>query len=264
MFSRFLHDPAMDDLLVESRPGWVLLTLNRPAQRNALTTALLGRLADALEAAAADPAVRVAVVTGAGGNFAAGADITEMADKTAAQAAADPRKAHWARIAAFPRPLIAAVNGHALGGGLELALNADLIVLGADARIGLTETSLGIIPGAGGTQRLTALIGRSRAARMILTGEIVDAPTAEAWGLASWRAEGDALPLAAELADRLSRRAPLALDAAKSVIRMAAEGALAEGFRQERARFEALHDSADKAEGVRAFLAKRRPEFRGE
>jgi enoyl-CoA hydratase len=144
---------------------------------------------------------------------------------------------------------------------LELALMADLMVLGGTARLGLPETNLGLMPGAGGTQRLTALVGRARAMRMILTGEILDAATAEAWGLAAWRVEGDAGPFAAELTARIARRAPLALAAAKRAVIAASEGGL--DFSGERSAFEALLDSEDKAEGLRAFREKRRPAWRG-
>ena len=128
------------ELIITPREGWTLLTLNRPAARNALTTALLAALADALGALAADPACRVVVVTGAEGNFAAGADIGEIAEKGSAEGAMDPRKGYWARIRAFPKPLIAAVDGFALGGGFELALMADAMVLGATARVGLPDS----------------------------------------------------------------------------------------------------------------------------
>jgi enoyl-CoA hydratase len=200
-------------------------------------------------------------LAGAGGHFAAGADIGEIEGKGSAQAADDPRKAHWAAIRAFPKPLVAAVNGFALGGGLELALLADCLVVGATARLGLPETNLGIVPGAGGTQRLAALAGRARAMRMVLLGEIIDAATAEAWGIAAWRAEGDAGPEAEALALRLAGRAPLALRAAKAAVVRAAEGAL--DFAGERSAFEALLDTADKAEGIRAFREKRRPDWAG-
>lgn len=248
-------------LIVEPMGGWVRLTLDRPEARNALDTALLGRLAEELTALAADPGCRAVLLTGAGGHFAAGADIGEIEGKGRAEAAADPRKAHWAAIRAFPKPVVAAVDGFALGGGLELALLADLMVVGATARLGLPETNLGLMPGAGGTQRLTALVGRARAMRMILTGEIVDAATAESWGLAAWAVEGAAGPLAEELAARLARRAPLALAAAKRAVVAAAEGAL--DLAGERAAFEALLDTADKAEGLRAFREKRKPEWQG-
>lgn len=249
-------------MLTESPQGrWTRLALSRPEARNALDTALLGALASALARLATDEGCRAVVLTGEGGHFAAGADLREIEGKTAAEAAADPRKAHWAAIRAFPKPLVAAVDGFALGGGLELALMADCLVLGPTARLGLPETNLALMPGAGGTQRLTALVGRARAMRMILTGEVIDAPTALAWGLAGWLADGPALPEAEALAARLADRAPLALRAAKRAVVAAAEGAL--DFDGERRSFEALLDTADKVEGLRAFRERRAPEFTG-
>ncbi len=249
-------------MLIESPQGrWTRLTLSRPEARNALNTELLAALAEALARLGADEGCRAVVLCGADGHFAAGADLGEIEGKTSAEAAADPRKAHWAAVRAFPKPLVAAVDGFALGGGLELALMADCLVLGATARLGLPETSLGLMPGAGGTQRLTALVGRARAMRLILTGEVIDASTALAWGLAGWLAEGSALPEAEALAGRLAERAPLALRAAKGAVVAAAEGPL--DFARERRAFEALLDTADKAEGIRAFRERRAAEFTG-
>ena len=184
----------MEQVIIEQHEGWVKLTLNRPEAKNALNTAVLARVAEGLTAAAADPTVRAALICGADGTFAAGADIAEIEGKTAAEGARDPRKAHRAAIRAFPKPLVAAVDGFALGGGFELALMADMMVLGADARLGLPETNLGLIPGAGGAQRLLALAGRAWATRMVLGGEIIDAATAYDWGIAGWLATGPALP----------------------------------------------------------------------
>lgn len=252
----------MENLIITPQAGWVQITLNRPAAKNALNTAILAALAKALADAAADPSVRAVLIHGADGNFAAGADIGEIETKTTAEGAVDPRKAHWAAIRAFPKPLIAAVDGFALGGGLELALMADLIVMGETARLGLPETNLGLIPGAGGTQRLLALAGRARASRLVLTGEIIDAATAFDWGIGSYLAAGPALPDATALAAKIALRAPLALRAAKAALVAGDESARA--FALERSRFESLLDTADKAEGIRAFREKRKPDFRGE
>lgn len=249
------------ELLVEPQGAWTKLVLNRPMARNALTTALLARLADVLGDLARDRACRAVLLTGANGTFAAGADIAEIEGKSPAQAAADPRKAHWAAIRAFPKPLVAAVDGVALGGGFELALMADCLVLGSTAKVGLPETNLGLIPGAGGAQRLLSLVGRARASRLVLTGEILDATTAHDWGIAGWLSPGPAEDVARPLVETLADRAPLALQAAKSALVAGAEQALA--LDRERAAFEALLDTADKTEGIRAFREKRKPRFTG-
>jgi enoyl-CoA hydratase len=248
------------DLLTERFDGWARLTLNRPAQKTALNTALLGALADTLTTLATDPAIRAVVLTGAEGNFAAGADIGEIEHKTTAEGALDPRKAHWAAIRAFPKPLIAQVEGFALGGGFELALMADIMVLSPGARLGLPETNLGLIPGAGGGQRLMALAGRARAMRMVLTGEIIDAQTALDWGIAAHLTDDPTFATA--LATKLATRAPLALMAAKAALIAGEEQALA--LTEERQAFESLLDTADKAEGIRAFRAREKPRFTGQ
>jgi enoyl-CoA hydratase len=252
---------GMDELIVTQEEKWTRLMLNRPAARNALNTALLGGLAEELSRLAANPACRAVMLCGAEGHFAAGADIGEIEHKTTEDGARDPRKQYWATIRSFPKPFVAAIDGFCLGGGFELALMCDLIVVGETARLGLPETNLGLIPGAGGGQRLMSLIGRSRAMRMILMGEIIDAATAETWGIAGWRTEGCALPLAEDLCAKLASRAPLALCAAKRSLIAGEESSL--DFAAERESFEALLDSDDKREGIAAFRARRTPEFRG-
>jgi enoyl-CoA hydratase len=255
-----MQNAGMENLIITGHAGWVQITLNRPEVKNALNTATLAGLAKALRLADADPAIRAALIHGIAGNFAAGADIAEIETKTTAEAMIDPRKAHWAAIRAFSKPLIAAVDGFALGGGLELALMADIMVLDKSAKLGLPETTLGLIPGAGGAQRLQALIGRARASRMVMTGEIIDAETAHGWGISAYLSEDPALDRGISLAKSLALRAPLALQAAKAALVAGSESALA--FDLERRGFEALMDSADKSEGIRAFREKRKPVFR--
>lgn len=251
----------MEHLVTQDEGGWTRVVIDRQQARNALNTSLLAELAAEFANYAADTSCRAVLIHGAGGNFAAGADIGEIETKTRVEGEVDARKAHWASLRAFPKPVVAAVDGFALGGGLELALIADLLVVGKTARLGLPETNLGLIPGAGGGQRLMARIGPARAARMVLTGEIIDATTAYAWGLASHITEESAVPLAEDLIANLARRAPLALAAAKASLVLGSENVAA--LQAERTAFEILLDSADKLEGIQAFREKRKPEFRG-
>ena len=173
------------DILVERNGNVLQLTLNRPQARNALRTRTLAELAAALDAAANDDEIRCAVVYGNSKVFAAGADLKEMAASDMIDMLEDPRVGQWARVAAFPKPLIAAVNGFALGGGCELVLNADIVVAGDNAQFGQPEINLGIIPGAGGTQRLIRAVGKSLASKMVLSGQLIDAGTALQAGLVS-------------------------------------------------------------------------------
>ncbi|QGU15490.1 2,3-dehydroadipyl-CoA hydratase [Leclercia sp. 119287] len=254
----------MSDLII-TRQGRVLhLTLNRPAARNALNNALLSELATTLEAAATDSEVSVCVITGNERCFAAGADLNEMAEKDLAATLNDIRPQLWARINAFSKPLIAAVNGYALGAGCELALLCDVVIAGENARFGLPEITLGIMPGAGGTQRLIRSVGKSLASKMVLTGESITARQALAAGLVS-DVYPDALTLeyALRQAGLMARHSPLALQAAKQALRQSQEVALQAGLAQERQLFTLLAATDDRREGIDAFLQKRTPEFKG-
>ncbi len=254
----------MSDLII-TRQGRVLhLTLNRPAARNALNNALLSELATTLEAAATDSEVSVCVITGNERCFAAGADLNEMAEKDLAATLNDIRPQLWARINAFSKPLIAAVNGYALGAGCELALLCDVVIAGENARFGLPEITLGIMPGAGGTQRLIRSVGKSLASKMVLTGESITARQALAAGLVS-DVYPDALILeyALRQAGLMARHSPLALQAAKQALRQSQEVALQAGLAQERQLFTLLAATDDRREGIDAFLQKRTPEFKG-
>ncbi|MFW2830417.1 enoyl-CoA hydratase-related protein [Sphingomonas sp. ID0503] len=242
----------------------LVLTLNRPEKRNALATDLLGCVADALDAAALDPSVRAVVVTGSDRFFAAGADINEMASRQTAGALADPRPAIWTRIRNFGKPLIAAVEGWSLGAGNELVMCCDLVVAGEGAKFGQPETNLGIIPGAGGTAILPRLVGRSRAMMMCLLGEPITAAEALQAGLiAAVVADGTALAAATDLASRIAARAPLAMQQAKVLVRAAFETQQSAHLTLERQAFSALFGTADKREGVAAFLEKRSPAWTG-
>ena len=250
---------------IDGRDGVALVTIDRPEARNALSFALLADLAEALEALEADAACRVVVVTGSGARaFAAGADIVELADQTPERLAAEGHFTAWDRIAAIGLPLIAAVRGYALGGGCELAMACDMIVAGDDAQFGQPEIRLGVMPGAGGTQRLTRAVGTALAMELILTGRTLDAHEAKSAGLVTMVVPADqAVNAALDLAATIATMPPLAVRAAKRSVLAAANLPLAEGLRQERAAFFALFGTQDQREGMAAFVAKRSPVFTG-
>lgn len=254
----------VEDILVTRDGNILLLTLNRPEARNALRTQTLAELAAVLDDAATDDAIRCAVVSGSRKVFAAGADLKEMSQADMIDVLDDPRVGQWARIAAFPKPLIAAVNGFALGGGCELVLTADIVVAGHNALFGQPEINLGIIPGAGGTQRLIRAVGRSLASKMVLSGEFIDADTALRAGLVSDVVVPElTLEKALELARVIASKSPLALRQAKEALRQAFEGPLSSGLEFERKAFVMLAASEDRREGIDAFLKKRKPVFKG-
>jgi enoyl-CoA hydratase len=236
-----------------------LVTIDRQDSLNALSFDLLDELAAALEILDANPACRAIVLTGAGERaFAAGADIRELAGQTPTSLAAANRFAAWDRIAAVQTPLIAAVRGFALGGGCELAMACDMIVAGEDAQVGQPEIRLGVMPGAGGTQRLTRAIGKAKAMELILTGRTMPAREAEANGLVSRVVPAEAtLDAALELAAVVAAQAPLAARAAKLAILQAHELSLAAGIDHERRAFFELFASDDQSEGMAAFAEKR-------
>ncbi|GAB4351152.1 MAG: 2,3-dehydroadipyl-CoA hydratase [Gammaproteobacteria bacterium] len=255
---------SYEHLLYSLDEGVAVLTLNRPDARNALNNALLSEVAAALDEAAADEAVRVAVVTGGPKVFAAGADIKEMAALDLVGVMNDPRPGYWRRIATFPKPLIAAVNGYALGGGCELVMHADIVIAGQGAQFGQPEINLGIIPGAGGTQRLIRAVGKSLAMKMVLSGEFIDAETALRAGLVAEITEDDqTLARATALAQRIAGKAPVALRLAKEALLKAYDTTLEAGLAFERKAFTLLAGTEDRSEGINAFLEKRPPLFKG-
>lgn len=246
-------------------PGVALVTLDRPEALNALSFQLLDELVAALETLDADPACRAIVITGSGSRaFAAGADIRELATQTYASLRDGRRFEAWDRLAAIRLPMIAAVRGMALGGGLELAMICDMIVAADDARFGQPEIRIGIMPGAGGTQRLTRAIGKARAMEMILTGEPIDARQAEAVGLITRVVPPETtLDVALEIAARVAAMPPLAVRAAKAAVLRAHEDGLRAGLAGEREAFFRLFDTADQSEGMAAFIQKRSPTWSG-
>lgn len=246
-------------------PGVRLITLQRPQALNALNTLLLGELATELSTAQADPDTRVVVLTGSRKAFAAGADIKEMGERDLVGILDDPRQASWQSITRFNKPLIAAVNGFALGGGCELAMHADIIVAGLDARFGQPEINLGIMPGAGGTQRLLRAVGKSMAMQMVLTGEPIDAHQAQRAGLISEVTQPEfTVERALQIAHSIAGKAPLAVRLAKESLLKAMDTDLASGLRFERHAFTILAGTRDRDEGIRAFQEKRTPTFTGQ
>lgn len=233
------------------------LVLDRPQVRNAINAEMIAALHGVLDAWARDSAVRVVVLSGEGGKaFAGGADIGELRERTHREAFWGVNQSLFQKLEDFPMPTIAALDGYALGGGLELALACDLRVASASARIGLPEATLGIYPAAGGTWRLPKLVGLGRAKELVFTGRIVEAAEANGWGLFERFVERDALGAALELAREIARQAPLALQVAKLSLNTLARGESTAAV--ERLGQALLFDSADKRERMTAFLEKRK------
>jgi enoyl-CoA hydratase/carnithine racemase len=253
------------DLVEVTREGHVaLLRLNRPEARNALSPEVMETLAAELEQLDPDPGVRCAVIAGSEKVFAAGADIKAMAERSFAEALRHPAASFWRRLAAIKTPLIAAVSGYALGGGCELALACDMIVASETAVFGQPEIQLGIIPGGGGTQRLARTIGKQRAMELVLTGRRFDAQEALQLGLVNEIAGAERwLDAALELARTVAERPPIAARLGKQAVLGAEETTLAAGLDNERRLYELAMATADRVEGMKAFLEKRDPEFEG-
>ncbi|MFF3819050.1 enoyl-CoA hydratase-related protein [Streptomyces bluensis] len=254
----------MNTIKLERHDRVVTVRLHRPQVLNALSSELMTELLDALRPLDTDPEVGCFVVTGSEKVFAAGADIREMSGKSAVDMAAEDYFAGWEKFASFRTPRIAAVNGYALGGGCELVMMCDLVIAGESAVFGQPEIKLGVIPGIGGTQRLTRLVGRAKALDLILTGRTMDAHEAERSGLVSRVVPDDrVLPTAAETAATIAAYGGPAVRAARECVDRALETGLTEGTLFERRVFHALFATEDQKEGMSAFLEKREPHFRG-
>jgi len=251
------------NILVETHENVGLVRLNRPQALNALNAALIGELNAALEAFVADPAIGAIVVTGSEKAFAAGADIKEMQEKTFADAYMSDFISKWEEITRVRKPIIAAVAGFALGGGCELAMMCDFIVAADTAKFGQPEIKLGVIPGAGGTQRLTRFVGKSKAMDMVLTGRMMDAAEAERSGLVSRVFPAETLVAEAlKIARSIAALGAAAVYAAKESVNTAYETTLAQGVHFERRLFHGLFATEDQKEGMKAFVEKRKAEFK--
>ena len=256
---------AADVLLVEyPSDAIVVLRLNRPQVRNALNLEVRTRLADEVTRHAADGKIRCLIITGSDKAFAAGADIGEMAEAGPVEVMARNVQKYWRTIMDCPKPVIAAIEGFALGGGLELALCADIIVAGEGARLGLPEVKLGILAGGGGTQKLARLVGGKRAMLLLLTGRMFGAAEALRMGLVSeMAATGQALARAIEIAGEIAAMPPIAVMQIKEIVNAGLNAPLETALMLERKAFQLQFATNDQKEGMRAFLEKRKPTFEG-
>jgi enoyl-CoA hydratase len=256
---------ASETLLIE-RPSndIAVLRLNRPQVRNALNLDLRTRLADEITRFGADPEIRCLIVTGSDVAFAAGADIGEMAGAGPVEVMARNVQKYWRAITEGPKPLIAAVEGFALGGGLELALCADIIVAGEGAKLGLPEVKVGILPGGGGTQKLARLIGAKRAMLLLMTGRMFSAAEAFSMGVVSEVAPtGQALARALEIAREIAALPPISIQQIKEIVNAGLNAPLDTALMLERKAFQLQFATSDQKEGMRAFMEKRKPKFEG-
>jgi enoyl-CoA hydratase len=252
-----------DTILTETKDAIGIITLNRPKALNALNGQLITEMNQALDGFQADPAIAVIVLTGGEKAFAAGADIREMKDKSFEQVKAENFLDDWDHFATIRKPIIAAVAGFALGGGCEFALACDIIIAADTAKFAFPEVTLGIIPGGGGTQRLTRAIGKAKAMDLILTGRMMGAEEAERAGLVTRVVAADALMAEAlALANKIAALSQPVASAAKEAVRAADQHVLTEGLRHERALFHAMFALDDQKEGMNAFLEKRKPVFK--
>ena len=256
---------SYETLIVETDGAVTLIRLNRPEAMNALNNQLMTELTAALDAAEADPAIRCLVITGSDRAFAAGADIKEMASKSYADVfTEDFITRNWERAATCRKPVIAAVAGYALGGGCELAMMCDFIIAADNARFGQPEINLGVSPGAGGTQRLTRFIGKSKAMDMVLTARMMNADEAERCALVSRVVPlADLVPTALETAKKIASLSPTAVAMTKEMVNAAYETPLSQGVKLERRLFHSLFAFEDQKEGMAAFVEKRQAEFKG-
>jgi len=255
---------AYEYIKVETDPPIATITLDRPKVLNALSPAVIAEVGQALSELEADDAVRAVVITGGPKVFAAGADIGDMAERSAAEQLNRDQTGAWSPISGFKKPLIAAVNGYCLGGGCELALMCDVIIAGDSARFGQPEINLGIIPGAGGTQRWPRTAGKFAAMEVMLTGGMISARRAYELGLANKVVPAEmSVAVAQRMARQLAEKPPVAVRLAKESVQKAFETSLAEGLAAERRSFYFLFSTDDQKEGMRAFLEKRKGVFKG-
>jgi enoyl-CoA hydratase/carnithine racemase len=253
-----------DVLLDHPAAGVARITLNRPEVRNALSMSVRERLGAWFGELGRDPAVHAIVLTGGPQVFAAGADLRDLVERGAAETMLRQTHLHWQAIADCPKPVIAAVNGHALGGGCELAMHCDIIIAGENASFGQPEIRVGIMPGAGGTQRLTRAVGKFQAMKMLLTGKPLTGREAYTLGLASEVVADEVVQQTAlDMAIGIAAMPPVAVMQIKEVVRAGQDVPLETALMLERKAFQLLFDTADQKEGMRAFLEKRKPQYVG-
>ena len=252
-------------ILVAEEEPLAIITLNRPDALNALNGRMVCEITEALSSFETRDSIRCVILTGSDRVFCAGADIKEMATQSAVgMIKSDHLLSLWEKVGRYPKPIIAALSGYTFGGGLELAMCCDLIVASEGTKLGQPEINIGIIPGGGGTQRLTRAIGKYRAMELILTGGTISAEEARSFGLINRVVpQKQYLEEAKKLAREIGSKGPIAVKLAKLAIRKAEETGLSDGLEYERGLFYALFATKDKEEGMRAFLEKRRPEFTG-
>ncbi|HEX7573409.1 MAG TPA: enoyl-CoA hydratase-related protein [Bacteroidota bacterium] len=253
-----------DIVTLTREQGYALIQLNRPDVLNAISLQLMTDLVAALEESDADGAVKCIIITGNDRAFAAGADIREMAEATATEMLVRDQFALWERIRKVSKPVIAAVGGFALGGGCELAMACDMIIASETARFGQPEITIGVIPGAGGTQRLTRAVGKAKAMEMVLTGRMITADEALRWGLINKVVPAESLLTEARAwASGIASSPPLAVRLAKEAVLKSFDTTIEGGLAFERKNFYLLFASEDQKEGMRSFLEKRRPQWKG-